>query len=138
MRVCRSKRGIPVKSKKKPIRKQGRSPLAPRAARTRRSPDAEPPIVLDYVLNRISLYNESCGGGVNVRKDARGYTLYLEDGNTPIARLRPRKGAHDYEILCWSPFRQRWQQVGQPGDVVLPLDEALDFISNDPMDCFWY
>jgi hypothetical protein len=131
-------RELPVKSKKKPIRKPGRSSPEPRAVKSRRASDAEPPIVLDYVLNRISLYNEDCGGGVNVRKDSRGYTLYLEDDNTPIARLRPRKGADDYEILYWSPFRQRWQQVGQPGDVVLPLDEALDFIANDPMDCFWY
>lgn len=131
-------RELPVKSKKKPVRKPSRPSSEPQAAGSRRASAGEPPIVLDFVLNRISLYNEGCGGGVNVRKDSRGYTLYLEDGNTPIARLRPRKGADDYEILYWSPFCQRWRHVGQAGDVVLPLDEALDFIANDPMDCFWY
>jgi hypothetical protein len=95
-------------------------------------------VVLDFVLNQIALYNEICGGGVGVRKDSRGYTLYLEDGHTPIARLRPRPDSDNYEILCWSPFRQRWQQVGSPGGLFLPLDEALEFIANDPLDCFWY
>ncbi len=127
-----------MKSKNKRLQDPRTSSKDSRSGKSRRSAGEDQAVVLDFVLNRINLYNESCGGGVSVRKDARGYTLYLEEENTPIARLRPRKGADDYFILYWSPFRQRWQQIGEFGGVVLPLDEALDFIANDPMDCFWY
>jgi len=30
-----------------------------------------------------------------------------------------------------------WQPVGMMGTTVLALDDALDFIARDPMDCFW-
>lgn len=127
-----------MKSKKQPIRKSSRTTRGPQAAGLRRKAAEAAPIILDFVLNRITFYNNACGGGVCVRKDSRGYTLYLEEDDSPIARLKPRDGAADYEILYWSPFHRRWRRVGPAGESALPLDEALDFIANDPLDCFWY
>jgi hypothetical protein len=34
--------------------------------------------------------------------------------------------------------RERWGQIGDFGPMVMPLDEALDYITRDPMGCFWY
>jgi len=127
-----------MKSKDSPRHDPKRSTPKSGVRKAVRAPGGGSAIVLDFVLKRISLYNDRCGGGVNVRKDPHGYTLYLEQEKTPIARLKPQVGTDDYEIYHWSPFSQRWQRVGQPGDLILPLDEALDFIANDPMDCFWY
>lgn len=110
----------------------------PAGGRTRRPVQDGKAVVVDFVLHRIELYNENRGGGVGVRKDSRGYTLYLEQGGDPIARLRPKEGDDGYQIFYWSPFRQRWQGVSMLGPLILPLDEALDFIADDPMNCFWY
>ncbi len=93
------------------------------------------PIILDFIQSRIELFNEQHGGGVSVRKDARGYTLIREDDGIPVARLRP-KGEGLFELLYWSPFHERWRPVGSFG-TVLALDESLEFIADDPLDCFW-
>jgi hypothetical protein len=92
-------------------------------------------ITLDFVQYRIEAFNREQGGGVVVRKDRNGYTLVGEESGVPIARLRPKDTK--YEVLCWSPDTDRWRAVGLNGGTVLPLDEALDFIAADPMDCFW-
>ena len=123
--------------KSKDRKREGQKGASPNASRSR-AVLGERPAVLDFVLNRISLHNESCGGGVGVRKQGGGYTLFVEATNTPLARLRPKAGTDEYEIFHWSPFRQRWQHVGPVGGIVLPLDDALDFIADDPLDCFWY
>ena len=41
------------------------------------------------------------------------------------------------EILWWS-WRDRWDPLGDFGGLQLPLEEALDYIAEDPMDCFWH
>jgi hypothetical protein len=92
---------------------------------------------LDFVQSRIEAFNEEQGGGVAVRKDAHGYTLLRQDSHTPIARLRPRESGDRFEVLYWSTFRERWQPIGPFGGMVLSLLDALEFIANDPMDCFW-
>jgi hypothetical protein len=94
-------------------------------------------VVLDFIQSRIEAFNEEQGGGVAVRKDRHGYTLMREDSGEPIARLRPRERGDRFEILYWSAFRERWRPVGPFGGVILALDDALEFIANDPMDCFW-
>ena len=43
------------------------------------------------------------GGGVAVRKDAHGYTLFREDDGKPLARLRPRESGDRFEVLYWNP-----------------------------------
>jgi hypothetical protein len=63
--------------------------------------------------------------------------LVREESGIPIARLRPREEKGQYEVLYWSPDTDRWRAVGLHGGTILSLDEALDFIASDPMECFW-
>ncbi len=107
------------------------------AASSDRSGASERAVTLDFVRYRIEAFNREQGGGVLVRKDRNGYTLVREESGVPIARLRPKDTTGKYEVLCWSPDTDRWRAVGLNGGTVLPLDEALDFIAADPMDCFW-
>jgi hypothetical protein len=92
---------------------------------------------LDITQGRIEAYNEAQGGGVVVRKDAHGYSLFREDTGTPVARLRPVQPTGLMEVLWWS-WRDRWDSIGDFGGVHLPLDKALDYIAEDPEGCFWH
>ena len=92
-------------------------------------------IILDFIQSRIEAFNHEHGGGVSVRKDSRGYTLIREDDAVPVARLRPGNQGQ-FEVLYWNPYHDRWRPVGAFG-TVLPLEDALEFIAEDPMDCFW-
>jgi hypothetical protein len=94
-------------------------------------------VIIDFIQRRIEAYNDELGGGVSVRKDRDGYTLIREDAGTPMARLRPDSREGSFEVLCWSKGSGRWRPVGEWGTSFGSLDEALDFIANDPMDCFW-
>ena len=42
----------------------------------------------DVMLARIEAFNEAEGGGVEIRKAAKGYSLFRQDTGRPIARLR--------------------------------------------------
>lgn len=103
-----------------------------------RSGDERQRVIIDFVQRRIETYNQELGGGVAVRKDRGGYTLIREDIGIPLARLRPNaeKGG-SFEVLCWSRSSRRWRPIGEWGITMQSLDEALDFIATDPMDCFW-
>lgn len=116
------------------------SPSARRGTTTSlgRSKDDRRAIVLDFVQSRIEAFNKKHGGGVGVRKDAHGYTLFREDTMSPVARLRPKQTGDRFEVLYWSRYRDRWRPVGPFGGMVLALDDALEFIASDPMGCFWY
>ena len=46
------------------------------------------------------------------------------------------KGQGLFEVLYWNPYHDRWRPVGSFG-TVLALDQALEFIADDPLDCFW-
>src|SRR3954453_19936344 len=94
------------------------------------------PMTLDLFQGRIEAFNVENGGGVAVRKDARGYSRLREDTGAPVARLRPSKTSGLMEVLWWSS-RERWEPIGAFG-VTMPLDEALDYIAKDPEDCFWH
>jgi len=94
-------------------------------------------VIIDFIQRRIEAYNNELGGGVLVRKDRDGYTLIREDSGTPMARLRPDARKGSFEVLCWSRTSARWRPVGEWGTSLGSLDEALDFIASDPMDCFW-
>lgn len=122
-----------MKSKKPTTPPARRSP----ASSPGRTPREGRGVILDFVQSRIEAFNTEQGGGVAVRKDAHGYTLRREDTGMPIARLRPQGSGDRFEILYWSPFRERWLPVGMFGGMVLSLLDALEFIAKDPMDCFW-
>lgn len=120
-----------MKAKKSPGRRNRRN-----TTREVDSPQArQRAVILDFVQSRIEAFNVEHGGGVAVRKDPHGYTLTRVDEGMPVARLRPRNEGL-FEILYWSPYHERWRPVGSFG-TVLDLDDALDFIAEDPMDCFW-
>ena len=95
-----------------------------------------PRMTLDFTQGRIEAFNAANGGGVVVRKDNRGYSLFQEVTGAPLARLRPIEGGNLVEVLWWSS-RDRWEPIGEFGGVRLPLDEALEYIADDPMGCFW-
>jgi hypothetical protein len=93
--------------------------------------------ILDITQGRIEAFNAAHGGGVVVRRDAHGYSLFREEDGAPVARLRPLLSGSLMEILWWS-HRDRWESIGEFGGVRMPLDEALNYIADDPMGCFWH
>jgi hypothetical protein len=91
---------------------------------------------VDDILARIEAFNTEQGGGVLVQKAGRGYSLVREDTGKPVARLRPTGTGDQVEVMWWS-HRDKWDQIGDFGPMVLSLEEALDYIAKDPLDCFW-
>ena len=120
-----------MKSKNPPGRRV-RQDAAP--ATDRLSPGGRA-VILDFVQSRIEAFNQQHGGGVYVRKDSKGYTLIRDDDGMPVARLRP-KDQGQFEVLYWNPYHDRWRPVGAFG-TALTLEDALELIAEDPMDCFW-
>ena len=90
----------------------------------------------DRFLDRIREFNEAHGGGVSIRKVSKGYSLFREDTGRPVARLRPAGKADRVEVMWWS-HRDKWEQIGDFGPMVMPLEEALAYVSRDPMGIFW-
>lgn len=90
----------------------------------------------DPILARIIAFDKNRGGGVEVRKASRGYSLFREDNGRPVARLRPTGEGDCVEIMWWS-YRDKWEQIGDFGPMIKPLDEALDYVAKDPWGCFW-
>ena len=88
------------------------------------------------LFDRIVAFNEARGGGVRIEKRSKGYSLFREDNGRPIARLRPSGQADVVEILWWS-HRDQWEQIGDFGPMTMSLEEALNYISKDPMGIFW-
>jgi hypothetical protein len=91
----------------------------------------------DDILARIEAFSVAKGGGVVIHKAARGYSLFREDSGKPVARLRPTGKGDQVEVMWWS-HRDRWDQIGDFGPMVMPLAEALEYVAKDPMGCFWH
>ena len=89
-------------------------------------------MILDFVKCRIEAFNREQGGGVAVTKDDTGYTLTSEDTGIPVAKLRRKGKRGEFQVLYWNRETGRWRMVSLFGGSVFSLDEALDFISNDP------
>ena len=87
----------------------------------------------DAVLERIEAFNRARGGGVLVRRVGRGYSLFRERGNAPIARLRLTGEGDKVQVLWWTGTR--WSASGPFGMATMPLDRALDYIASEP--AFW-
>ncbi len=88
----------------------------------------------DPCLARIEAFNKSRGGGVTVTRVRGGYNLYLTATQAPIARLQPKGSGNKMRMRYWS-WRQSWQDVGDMGGLVLPLEQALDEIAKN--EIFW-
>jgi hypothetical protein len=87
----------------------------------------------EALLARIEAFHRARGGGILVRKAARGYSLFSARTGTPIARLRPTGGTDQVQVLWWNG--ERWRASGPFGIASLPLDRALDYIAAEP--AFW-
>jgi hypothetical protein len=72
-------------------------------------------------------------GGVEVVRAGRGYTLYGRRTGGPVARLVPTGAADRVRVLWWR--RGGWGAPGDFGPVILPLDDALDFVATQGF--FW-
>lgn len=90
----------------------------------------------DHLLSRIQAFNEARGGGVLIRKLSKGYSLYRHDTGDLVARLRPTGKGDQVDVMWWS-WRDKWDQIGDFGPMVMPLEEALTYVAKDPMGIFW-
>ena len=90
----------------------------------------------DEILDRIEAFNQAKGGGVIIQRAAQGYSLFREDNGRPIARLRPTGQGDQVEVMWWS-HRDKWEQIGDFGPLLMSLDEALMYIAKNTLGCFW-
>ena len=88
----------------------------------------------DDTAARIEAFDDANGGGVGYYEDKGACHLYLLDTEAPIARLKPTGNGDEVRLGYWS-HRRKWEDVDDMGGVVLPLDEALEFIANEGI--FW-
>ena len=72
-------------------------------------------------------------GGVEVVRANRGYTLYSRRTGGQVARLRPTGKSDDVQVLWWR--HEAWATPGDFGPVIMPLNEALDFVATESF--FW-
>jgi hypothetical protein len=86
----------------------------------------------DEMRDRIAAYPFPCGG-VEVVRASRGYTLYSRRTDGPVARLRPTGEGDEVQVLWWRG--QAWDAPGDFGPLIMPLDQALEFIATT--DFFW-
>jgi hypothetical protein len=90
----------------------------------------------DETLDRIEAFNQAKGGGVLIQRAAKGFSLFREDNGKPIARLRPTGKGDQVEVMWWS-HRDKWEQIGDFGPMLMSLDEALMYIARNTLGCFW-
>ena len=83
-----------------------------------------------------TLGTERAGSGVLIRKANKGYSLFRADNGKPVARLRPTGKKDQVEVMWWS-HRDKWDQIGDFGPMLMPLEEALHYIARNAMGCFW-
>jgi hypothetical protein len=72
-------------------------------------------------------------GGVEVIRANRGYTLYSQRTGGQIARLRPTGENDDVRVLWWRGTG--WATPGDFGPLIMPLNEALNFVATESF--FW-
>ena len=120
MKPLKPPSGTPARAKKPPVVKQ--------------RPATE---ILDFVLARIESHPMVVGEGLDVRKDRLGYSLFLTEENEAIARLRSLEKRKQFELLYWCYSKGAWRPLEARKRTIMPLDEALDFIDDDPLACFW-
>lgn len=71
---------------------------------------------------------------VTVRKRKNSYSVYWDYDDEPLARLRPTGKGNEVEVYWWDS--DCWQPAREFGFVV-PLDEALQYVTDDPDDLFF-
>ena len=87
----------------------------------------------DPMLEQIATYPWP-RGGVQARRVQGGYTLTSAHTGAPVARLKPLLSSDRFEVLWWR--RDAWGHAG-PFGAILPLDDALAFIADEPAFWIW-
>jgi len=87
-----------------------------------------------YLKQHIENHFDDRNYDVSCHKRKQGYTICWADTEEPLARVRPTGKDDDVEVFNWDG--DRWRQVGESG-LVLPLDKALEYITDDPDDLFF-
>jgi len=111
-----------------------------RCLRRSESPDLKRPASYvglmgnDSIAERIEAFDAANGGGVGYYTDKGAYHLYLLNTEAPIARLKPTGSDDEVRLGYWS-HRLKWEDVDDMGGVILPLNDALEFIANEGI--FW-
>lgn len=90
----------------------------------------------DPYLTRIQTFNRARGGGITITRVRDGYNLHLTATQAPVARLQPNGSGDRMRIKYWS-YLKRWQDVGDMGGLVLPLDQALEEIAKNEIFWMW-
>ena len=88
----------------------------------------------DDIAARIEAFDNANGGGVGYYEGKGAYHLYLLETEAPVARLKPTGNNDEIRLGYWS-HRHEWEDVDDMGGVILPLDDALEFIANE--GTFW-
>ncbi|MEF2553727.1 hypothetical protein VQ042_20660 [Aurantimonas sp. A2-1-M11] len=88
----------------------------------------------DDIAARIEACGDADGGRVGSYRDKGVYHLYLLETEAPIARLKPTGTGDEVRLGYWS-HRRKWEDADDMGGVVMPLDDALEFIANEGI--FW-
>src|SRR3954464_2745761 len=83
------------------------------------------------ILKRIRGCPFAGGGRVLVRFRANGYSLFARRSGEPLARLR-LTGNSDEVVLLYPSHRGGWGALGDFGASAMPLDEALQCLSDNP------
>src|SRR3954464_7386754 len=86
----------------------------------------------DELRDRIAAFTFP-RGGVEVVRANRGYSLYSRRTGGPVARLRPIGQDDTVQVLWWR--REAWAAPGDFGPVIMPLDQALEFVASEGF--FW-
>jgi hypothetical protein len=72
-------------------------------------------------------------GGVEVVRANRGYTLYSRCTDGPVARLHPTGDGDKVQVMWWRGTA--WAAPGDFGPVIMPINQALEFIATESF--FW-
>jgi hypothetical protein len=83
------------------------------------------------ILKRIRSCPFARGGRMLVRFRANGYSLFARRSGEPLVRLR-LTGEGDNVVLLYPSHRDGWENLGDFGAVVMPLDLALQSLSSNP------
>src|ERR1700755_1960985 len=83
------------------------------------------------ILKRIRGCPFARGGRLRVRFRANGYSLVARRSGEPLARLR-LTGNGDEVVLLYPSHRGGWGAAGTSGASAMPLDEALQCLSDNP------
>ncbi len=93
--------------------------------------------ILDFVKARIETHPMALGDEIEVRVDRLGYSIFTSADGSPVARLRPVDQRKRFEILYWCYEKGGWRPVHGRKPTIMGLVDALEFIDDDPLCCFW-